>query len=255
MPTLGAFIRRRRIELGLTQETLAEMIGGGVRQAEISRLEHDRVTLPRRQRLEQIAAALDVPLGELLVRSGWTGADDIDSLNHSQDEIDELRTLNLELRSRAERLESTVSVLATSNVNLRTQMTELEMEAQRNADEQFLQAVLDGVIDPVVVIDAKGDVLSENSAFSDLRGGSGEFANITTLDGNPIDGALGSFKPGELSESMTQSIIVVHDDGRSWYEVHVNPVTLESGDRVSVVTVKACDAPDQEESGGNAPCT
>ena len=38
MPTLGAFIRRRRLELGLTQETLAEMIGGGVRQAEISRL-------------------------------------------------------------------------------------------------------------------------------------------------------------------------------------------------------------------------
>jgi transcriptional regulator with XRE-family HTH domain len=76
MPTLGKFIQRRRAELGLTQEQLAEKVGPGVRQAEISRLEHDRITLPRRQRLEQIAIALDVPLGTLLARSGWAGAED-----------------------------------------------------------------------------------------------------------------------------------------------------------------------------------
>jgi transcriptional regulator with XRE-family HTH domain len=73
--TLGQVIRRRRKELGLTQEELAELIGSGVRQAEISRLEHDHVTLPRRARLEQIARALDIPMGVLLARSGWTGAD------------------------------------------------------------------------------------------------------------------------------------------------------------------------------------
>jgi len=75
MPTLGKFIQRRRVELGFTQEQLAEMIGPGVRQSEISRLEHDRISLPRRQRLEQIAVALDVSLGELLARSGWADAD------------------------------------------------------------------------------------------------------------------------------------------------------------------------------------
>jgi hypothetical protein len=31
--------------------------------------------LPRRQRLERIAAALELSLGELLALSGWTGAD------------------------------------------------------------------------------------------------------------------------------------------------------------------------------------
>jgi transcriptional regulator with XRE-family HTH domain len=72
--SLGRLIRQRRIELGLTQEELAERVGDGVRQAEISRLERDRVTLPRRGRLEQIAQALDVPMGELLARSGWVGA-------------------------------------------------------------------------------------------------------------------------------------------------------------------------------------
>lgn len=59
------------MELGLTQEELAERVGEGVRQSEISRLEHGRVTLPRRHRLEQIAAALDVSMGDLMVRTGW----------------------------------------------------------------------------------------------------------------------------------------------------------------------------------------
>jgi hypothetical protein len=36
-------------------------------------LERDRVTLPRRERLARIAAALDLPLGQLLAASGWEG--------------------------------------------------------------------------------------------------------------------------------------------------------------------------------------
>ncbi len=51
------------------------MIGDGVRQAEVSRLECGRVGLPRRQRLTRIAAALDLSVGELLVSAGWAGAD------------------------------------------------------------------------------------------------------------------------------------------------------------------------------------
>ncbi len=78
MPTLGAFIRRRRLELGLTQEGLADLIGDNTRQADVSRLENDRVTLPRRSRLDAIARALQVSPGELLARSGWEGAEALD---------------------------------------------------------------------------------------------------------------------------------------------------------------------------------
>ncbi len=74
--TLGTFIRERRKQLGLTQEQLAERVADGVRQSEISRLEHDRVTLPRRDRREQLAAALDVSIGELLLRTGWMNEGD-----------------------------------------------------------------------------------------------------------------------------------------------------------------------------------
>ncbi len=69
--TLGDFIRERRQDLGLTQEALAERVDDHLRQSDISRLERDEIALPRRERLEQLAKALEVSLGELLVRSGW----------------------------------------------------------------------------------------------------------------------------------------------------------------------------------------
>jgi transcriptional regulator with XRE-family HTH domain len=66
------------MELGWSQEELAERISTDdeyVRQSEISRIESGRVVLPRRRRLELLAAALNLPLGELLANSGWAGAD------------------------------------------------------------------------------------------------------------------------------------------------------------------------------------
>lgn len=76
--TLGDAIRTRRQELGWSQEDLAKRIADhgdeAFRQSDVSRLERGKVTLPRRERLEHIAAVLELSLGELLARSGWTGA-------------------------------------------------------------------------------------------------------------------------------------------------------------------------------------
>ncbi|MDQ3654733.1 MAG: helix-turn-helix domain-containing protein, partial [Chloroflexota bacterium] len=69
--TLGQFIRGTRLAMGLTQEELANRVGAGVRQSDISRLEKDMIEFPRRERLEAIAAALDVTLGDLLIATGW----------------------------------------------------------------------------------------------------------------------------------------------------------------------------------------
>ena len=77
--TLGEAIRIRRRELGLSQEDLARRIAdhgdAAFRQSDVSRLERGKVTLPRRERLEHMAAVLGLSLGDLLARSGWTGAD------------------------------------------------------------------------------------------------------------------------------------------------------------------------------------
>ena len=72
--TLGEVVRQRRRQLGWSQEELAARIssdGDDVRQSDISRLELGKVGLPRRARLQRIAAALGMSAGELLARSGW----------------------------------------------------------------------------------------------------------------------------------------------------------------------------------------
>ena len=87
---LGDYLRNRRMELGLSQEQLAERIGGSASQAEISRLERGHVMLPRRGRLEALAAALHVSLGALLVHSGWLTEEEregVDSLRRTEDAL------------------------------------------------------------------------------------------------------------------------------------------------------------------------
>lgn len=79
--SLGAYVRRRREELGLTQEELAERIGEGARQSDISRLEREKVMLPRRRRLERMAEALGVSLGTLFREAGWLEGDDQSASN------------------------------------------------------------------------------------------------------------------------------------------------------------------------------
>ena len=44
-------------------------------QSDVSRLERGKVARPRRDRLARIAQALGLPLGELLARSDWAGAE------------------------------------------------------------------------------------------------------------------------------------------------------------------------------------
>lgn len=74
--TLGTLIRERRHDLGLSQRQLAERIGAHVDQSDISRLEHDRITRPRHERIERLAAALDLPASPQLVLAGWTDDQD-----------------------------------------------------------------------------------------------------------------------------------------------------------------------------------
>jgi transcriptional regulator with XRE-family HTH domain len=73
--TLGTVIKARRRELGWSQEELAARVAAhgdaAFRQTDVSRLERGKVSLPRRQRLGHIAAALGLSLGELLMRLGW----------------------------------------------------------------------------------------------------------------------------------------------------------------------------------------
>lgn len=85
--TLGELIRARRIELSLTQEELAVRVDANMRQADISRLERGKVGLPRRKRLDQLADALDLPVGRLLMLSGWAGAEALEAVKIDDEEL------------------------------------------------------------------------------------------------------------------------------------------------------------------------
>ena len=71
---LGDVIRYHRERLGWSQTELADRIGGNMSQSDVSKLELGRITLPHRPRMEAIADAIGVPLGELLAASGWEAA-------------------------------------------------------------------------------------------------------------------------------------------------------------------------------------
>ncbi len=81
--SLGDAIRIRRLELGLSQEELAERIAPDVRQSDVSRLERGKILFPRLERLNQIAAALGMSIGALLIEAGWFTDDESAQLAHS----------------------------------------------------------------------------------------------------------------------------------------------------------------------------
>jgi len=81
--SLGDAIRIRRLELGLSQEELAERIAPDVRQSDVSRLERGKILFPRIERLNQIAAALGMSIGALLIEAGWFTDDESAQLAHS----------------------------------------------------------------------------------------------------------------------------------------------------------------------------
>ena len=68
---IGHFVRERRQDLGLSQEQVAERMGGSYGQSDISRIERGHIELPRVGTLIRLGSALDVPVGDLLIASGW----------------------------------------------------------------------------------------------------------------------------------------------------------------------------------------
>jgi transcriptional regulator with XRE-family HTH domain len=158
--TLGQFIAGRRQDMGLTQEQLADRVGPTVRQAEISRLENDRIVLLRRVRLEQIAQALDVPLGELLLRTGWVGAESIATRSVDDQADDTLRQRNAELEGEAIQHKA-----AAERSLVETELRQETIAALEGLVIQF-RAVLNGIAVPVVAVNRAGVVVFENTAHA-----------------------------------------------------------------------------------------
>ena len=66
---LARTIRQRRIALGMTQAELAQRMGKETTWRSIQRLEAGRICMPGWARLQRLALALKLPIGDLLQRS------------------------------------------------------------------------------------------------------------------------------------------------------------------------------------------
>jgi transcriptional regulator with XRE-family HTH domain len=69
LPRLGALVAARRKELGITQDELARRVGWS--QERVSNIERGRYGLPSLPSLARLAAALDIPLTEILEAAGF----------------------------------------------------------------------------------------------------------------------------------------------------------------------------------------
>lgn len=67
----------------MSQEELAERIGPDVRQSDVSRLERGKILFPRLERLNQIATALGMSIGALLIEAGWFSDEESANLSAS----------------------------------------------------------------------------------------------------------------------------------------------------------------------------
>jgi transcriptional regulator with XRE-family HTH domain len=132
---IGNYVRERRQDLGLSQEQLAERVGGTYGQSDISRIERGHIELPRLATMVSLAASLEVPVGDLLIASGWFNeghfiantdpagvADSVKLeavLAEIESELAEIRELEQQAEFRARRLSAMIRDLkATSGLSV-----------------------------------------------------------------------------------------------------------------------------------------
>jgi transcriptional regulator with XRE-family HTH domain len=66
---LGAFVRQRRLALGMTQTQLARLIG--LHQENVSEVEHGKYGLPSVPLLARVAVALQARLSDVIAAAGF----------------------------------------------------------------------------------------------------------------------------------------------------------------------------------------
>jgi len=228
------------MELGLTQEELAERVGDAVRQAEISRLEHDKVSLPRRPRLEQLAKALDLPIGLLLSSSGWVGAEHIEAEDSDGTAAlaareEHLETLNADLQE-------TIGELWATREEYRVRAEHLQQEVEHvSTDHERLAASFDGIEDAVVVVDAAGTVLFHNAAWEVVARRHGADFMLVNERGEPIPPPDHPFQRAARGEEFRFDVVMRGGGTTATYTAHGRAIVTETGDRLGVVTIQDCD--------------
>ncbi|SHS05065.1 XRE family transcriptional regulator [Mycobacteroides abscessus subsp. abscessus] len=86
MKAFGEELRQLRKEKGLSIRKLSEL--SGVAHSYLSQVETGKRGIPKVETLEKIAAGLDIPSIDLLVRAGYIDPDDYVKMKNEEDDIE-----------------------------------------------------------------------------------------------------------------------------------------------------------------------
>lgn len=239
--TLGQFIRERRMELGLTQEQLAARVGEQVAQAEISRLERDKVALPRRPRMENLATALEIPLGMLLAQSGWNGASDFPAaaLENATSNT-ELKANIDELQANNDHLRALLLDLLRENAALLGLSADPELPELEEGTRRRLRSVLNTVEDGAVVVDSEGGLVLKNQAYNAIFAGDPMIVDtagdIVPDDATPVCRAA-------RRERFSMPFGLSQFGSTTWYWAEGKPMVTDDGTPLGVITIRRISGP------------
>lgn len=76
MKSLGEFIKNRRLDLNLTLDQLALLVGST--KSYLSRLENNRIKHPNTDLLKKLSKQLDISYNQLIIHSGYMDKDSLD---------------------------------------------------------------------------------------------------------------------------------------------------------------------------------
>ena len=155
-------------------------------------------------------------------------SEEVETLN------EELQATNEELETLNEELQATVEELNTTNDDLQARSVEIQdavisLEAQRRESETErarLTAVLSGMSDAVLVVDAQGRHLLTNGAYDRLAAETGPPPLEDRSGEDAVDGAPPRVRASN-GEAFRVDLAVPSPDGPRWFEVVGAPVTSE----------------------------
>ena len=139
---------------------------------------------------------------------------------------EEMQATNEELETLNEELQATVEELNTTNDDLSARSVELHDLARTSEEERArLQAILAGMGDAVLVVNANGAPLLTNAAYTELFGERGERFMPRDERGQPLPPALLPQQRAARGESFRMEFTVADaQGGQRWFEANGRPV-------------------------------
>ncbi len=208
-----------------------------MREVEAANRELMRVNLDLRQAHE-----------EALLRQEAVQAseEEVRTLNEElQATNEELETLNEEMEATAEELRATNDDLMTRNEDLQRMTEERERkQVESEGARARLSAVLEQMVDPVLVIDGEGRPIISSHAYTKLfdgeAGDSGEPARLSRMlldiGGRPLAADASPQALLRTGEQFQMAFLLIADDGtQRWFDAWGQAVHDAQGDRLGSI--------------------